>query len=39
VRTGGSRQPTATSGFSMERLFRFLIALGMDVEIVVKPAP
>jgi predicted XRE-type DNA-binding protein len=24
-------------GFSMERLYRFLNALGMDVEIVVKP--
>jgi predicted XRE-type DNA-binding protein len=26
-------------GFSMERLYRFLNALGMDVEIVVKPVP
>jgi len=26
-------------GFSMERLYRFLNALGMDVEIVVKPTP
>jgi predicted XRE-type DNA-binding protein len=26
-------------GFSMERLYRFLNALGMDVEIVVKPMP
>lgn len=26
-------------GFSMERLYRFLIALGRDVEIVVKPKP
>ena len=26
-------------GFSMERLYRFLNALGMDVEIVVKPRP
>ncbi len=25
-------------GFSMERLFKFLAALGQDVEIVVKPA-
>ncbi|MCG6955238.1 MAG: helix-turn-helix domain-containing protein [Gemmatimonadetes bacterium] len=27
------------NGFSMERLYRFLNALGMDVEIVVKPVP
>lgn len=27
------------SGFSIERLFRFLNALGRDVEIVVKPKP
>jgi len=26
-------------GFSMERLFRYLNALGKDIEIVVKPAP
>ncbi|MEX2466028.1 MAG: helix-turn-helix transcriptional regulator [Gemmatimonadota bacterium] len=26
-------------GFSMERLYRFLNAFGMDVEIVVKPTP
>ena len=26
-------------GFSMERLYRFLNALGRDVEIVVKPVP
>ena len=26
-------------GFSMERLYRFLNALGMDIEIVVKPTP
>jgi predicted XRE-type DNA-binding protein len=26
-------------GFSMERLYRFLNALGQDVEIVVKPKP
>ena len=26
-------------GFSMERLYRFLNALGMDIEIVVKPKP
>lgn len=26
-------------GFSMERLYRFLNALGRDVEIVVKPKP
>lgn len=26
-------------GFSMERLYRFLNALGMDVEIVVRPIP
>jgi predicted XRE-type DNA-binding protein len=26
-------------GFSMERLYRFLNTLGMDVEIVVKPTP
>jgi predicted XRE-type DNA-binding protein len=26
-------------GFSMERLYRFLNALGRDVEIVVKPLP
>jgi predicted XRE-type DNA-binding protein len=26
-------------GFSMERLYRFLIALGRDVEIVVRPTP
>lgn len=26
-------------GFSMERLYRFLNALGMDIEIVVKPMP
>lgn len=26
-------------GFSMERIYRFLNALGMDVEIVVKPKP
>jgi predicted XRE-type DNA-binding protein len=26
-------------GFSMERLYRFLNALGMDVEIVVRPTP
>ena len=26
-------------GFSMERLYRFLNALGMDIEIVVKPIP
>jgi len=26
-------------GFSTERLFRFLMALGRDIEIVVKPAP
>jgi predicted XRE-type DNA-binding protein len=27
------------AGFSTERLFRFLNALGRDVEIVVKPKP
>ena len=27
------------SGFSTERLFRFLNALGRDVEIIVKPKP
>ena len=27
------------NGFSMERLYRFLNALGRDVEIVVKPKP
>ena len=26
-------------GFSMERLYRFLNALGRDVEIVVRPTP
>lgn len=26
-------------GFSVERLMRFLVALGQDVEIVVKPKP
>ncbi len=26
-------------GFSVERLMRFLLALGQDVEIVVKPKP
>jgi len=26
-------------GFSMERLYRFLNALGRDVEIVVRPLP
>lgn len=26
-------------GFSMERLYRFLNALGMDVEILVRPTP
>lgn len=27
------------SGFSMERLYRFLNALGRDIEIVVRPKP
>jgi predicted XRE-type DNA-binding protein len=27
------------AGFSLERLFRFLNALGRDVEIVIKPKP
>lgn len=26
-------------GFSMERLYRFLNALGMDIEIIVRPVP
>lgn len=27
------------TGFSLDRLFRFLTALGMDVEVTVKPKP
>lgn len=27
------------SGFSMERLYRYLNALGRDIEIIVKPTP
>jgi hypothetical protein len=35
----GRRQPAADQflGYSVERLMRFLVALGHDVEIVVKP--
>ena len=42
----GVRQPDVSKmlrgefrQFSVERLMRFLVALGQDVEIVVKPAP